>query len=497
MLAKEFYARCNDETRKLLQAYIISMYEMGTFDDDISDKYKIPLYDSNKWCVREVAIFLFIFFNTYFNTDLGKVITEHGNLNIQNFNVNKKIIHEMEDAYSNDNFEYYYELTFSNYNASASSIVKTYSNYDRTITLERIFVNMFDNGLFKRANRLCDLFRIDDELVAKVRKLAEEKEKFQPNENPFISSQVTDLPYGENLTKKDFAYNPLIGRDKEFRNMCANLLDEETSVILHGKHGVGKTALANGLAYRIQNGEAPQDFRNTTIVRMDASELISGCRLVGMVEERVISIIKSLLNKNAILFIDEIHTLMGLGQGEHENNDVSNILKPYLGDGRIKIIGATTTDEYNIILKNGAFARRFNGIEISVLDNTGVLRILEATIKRYYDTKGISFGASSEVERELLELIIEFTSKEYQNYFINKQLYNPDFALKVLRSGYNFARLDGKESVDIDSLVEGVSNIDFINGTAKSDFENRAKSLTRRKKGSRYDNIIDLGNIGS
>ena len=491
MLAKDFYSRCNIETRKLLKAYIVTMYNFGNSHSRMGNDYKPFYYDVENWSERALVLFYFLYFNIYFETDLGKILIEHGNLNLDDFKIPEKSKELIDDNYKSEFYLDFLEFSFSNYNAHATSLVTAYSNYDRTICLERILVNIFDNHIFEKQSILCRLFKINNELIDKLRKIAEEKEKYQPNDNFISNSSSLNISYGENITQKHFEYNPLIGRNNEFRNMCANLLDDETSVILHGKPGVGKTALIRGLAYRIQNGQAPKPLSNKTIVEINSSELVSGTQYVGLVEKRVLNIINSLLDKNVILFIDEIHTLMGLGQGENSNNDVSNILKPYLGDGRIKIIGATTTEEYCIINENGAFSRRFNGLEIPVLDSYNVLQILEATIERFKDTKGITFGGTSEEQEALLDLIIAFTNKEYNNYFIKKQLYNPDFALKILRSGYNFASLDGKTMVDVESLIEGVRCIDFITNSAKDSFENQAMSRTR-KKSSRNTNVVPV-----
>ncbi|MDE5538930.1 MAG: AAA family ATPase, partial [Bacilli bacterium] len=289
-----------------------------------------------------------------------------------------------------------------------------------------------------------------------------------------------NIKYGNLLTSKEFAHNPLIGRKKEMRKMCALLMDEEKSLIIHGKPGVGKTALINGLAYNIIEGTAPTPLKDAKIIEITGTEIVSGCKLVGMIEERMQEILDEVMRiDNAILFIDEIHTLIGLGAGSNDNNDVSNILKPYLGNGGIKIIGATTTEEYKKIIESGAFARRFNGEEIPIPTEREVLEILQALITRYKETKNIGFFKSHEEEQAILNLIIEFSNRKNPNVVLNKELYNPDLALTILRNGYNFAMLDNLGALDVHHLIEGVESMDYYRERAKQEFKEKALALTR------------------
>ena len=179
--------------------------------------------------------------------------------------------------------------------------------------------------------------------------------------------------------------------------------------------------------------------------------------------------------ENSILFVDEIHMLMGAGASIEDTNDVSNMLKPYLGSGKIKIIGATTDIEYLKIFKNGAFARRFNGLELKELSEEELFRILYSLIERYNQIK---FNYNNDVRDEILHLIICLSDEKYMTL---TPRYNPDFALSVLRNAYNFARYDQKDYLDASSLIEGVEILDTVNVDGKEMFKEEIQRLTRKR----------------
>lgn len=305
---------------------------------------------------------------------------------------------------------------------------------------------------------------------------SKQEKKSEQEKDIILPKKNIELEFGTVLTDHLFKKNPLIGRTKEFRNMCALLMDEEKSLILHGKPGVGKTTLMKGLAYHIQKKTAPNALRNKTIVEMSGTEIVSGAKYRGTLEEKLLEMIDRLIKHgNCILYIDEIHTLIGAGTSMENNLDVSNILKPYLGDGRIKIIGATTTAEYNIIKKDGAFSRRFQALEIKEQTKEEVLQILDRMIAYYEKEKNILFLSNSELKEAILNEILTICEEQYQT--ATPKLYAPDLPLTILRNGYNYALLDEKKEVDIFSVLEGVENTNAINEKGKEYFKSKISPL--------------------
>ncbi|NBX16648.1 MAG: AAA family ATPase [Proteobacteria bacterium] len=190
--------------------------------------------------------------------------------------------------------------------------------------------------------------------------------------------------YGRDLTKlaKDNKLDPVIGRDSEVRRVV-QILSRRTknNPVLIGEPGVGKTAIAEGLAQRIVRGDVPETLKNRTLVALDVAALIAGAKLRGEFEERLKAVLKTVQESagQIILFIDEIHTIVKTGAGEGVM-DAGNMLKPALARGELRCIGATTLDEYRLIEKDPALERRFQPVLVvppSVEDTVTILRGLK------------------------------------------------------------------------------------------------------------------------
>ncbi len=192
--------------------------------------------------------------------------------------------------------------------------------------------------------------------------------------------------YGQDLTEKAKAgkIDPVIGRDEEIRRVI-QVLSRRTknNPVLIGEPGVGKTAIAEGLAQRIVNGDVPESLKNRTLVSLDMGSLIAGAKYRGEFEDRLRAVLKEVIHSDSqiVLFIDELHTVVGAGQGGQGNMDAGNLLKPMLARGELRCIGATTLDEYRkYIEKDAALERRFQQVlvaEPSVEDTISILRGLK------------------------------------------------------------------------------------------------------------------------
>ena len=188
--------------------------------------------------------------------------------------------------------------------------------------------------------------------------------------------------YGTDLVRRarEQKMDPVIGRDTEIRRVL-QILSRRTknNPVLIGEPGVGKTAIAEGLARRIVNGDVPESMRNKRIVSLNIGSMLAGAKYRGEFEERLKSFLKEVTDSNGeiILFIDELHTIVGAGASEGAV-DASNLLKPALARGELRTIGATTLDEYRkYIEKDAALERRFQPVmvsEPSVEDTIAILR---------------------------------------------------------------------------------------------------------------------------
>ncbi len=194
--------------------------------------------------------------------------------------------------------------------------------------------------------------------------------------------------YGRDLTEqaREAKIGPAIGRDKEIRIIARTLTrSKKNNPLLLGDSGVGKTAVIEGLAYNIAHGLAPKFLLNRRIVQIEIGMLVAGTSLRGQFEERIVGIVDEAKNApDVILFIDEIHTIVGAGDTIDSNLDAANILKPALARGEITCIGATTFEEYRkAIAKDPALDRRFRTIDIGEQSVSESLVVVNNVYQRY------------------------------------------------------------------------------------------------------------------
>src|SRR5512140_3150477 len=223
-----------------------------------------------------------------------------------------------------------------------------------------------------------NLYGVREETISLIKEREASKQK---KELPFLAEYARDLTALAQLN----TFDPLVGRDKEVERII-QILSRRTknNPILLGEPGVGKTAIVEGLAQRIVEGAVPLFLASKKILAMDLSLIVAGTKYRGQFEERLKGILKELKeNQDLIVFIDEIHSLIGAGSAEG-SLDAANILKPALSRGEISCIGATTLKEYRkYIEKDRSLLRRFQAITVAPPDEEQTLRILEGVQERY------------------------------------------------------------------------------------------------------------------
>jgi ATP-dependent Clp protease ATP-binding subunit ClpA len=217
--------------------------------------------------------------------------------------------------------------------------------------------------------------------------------------------------------------DPLIGRDRELERTIQVLCRRrKNNPIFVGDPGVGKTAIAEGLALRIQQGKVPEVLKDAQVYSLDMGALVAGTKFRGQFEERLKGVIKALMDKpHSILFIDEIHTIVGAGATSGGTMDASNILKPALAAGKLRCIGSTTYQEFrSAIERDRALARRFQKIDIGEPSVEDTIEILKGLKGRYEEHHSVTYT----------DLAIESAAK-LANVHINERLL-PDKAIDVI-----------------------------------------------------------------
>ncbi len=230
--------------------------------------------------------------------------------------------------------------------------------------------------------------------------------------------------FGLNLTEeaRQGKIDPVIGRDEEIRRVI-EILNRRTknNPVLIGEAGVGKTAVVEGLALKIVNGDVPQKLLNKEVIRLDVVSLVQGTGIRGQFEERMNQLMEEVkADDSIILFIDEVHELVGAGTAGDSSMDAGNILKPALARGELQMVGATTLNEYRIIEKDAALERRMQPVRVDEPTEAETITILKGLQKRYEDFHHVKYTDDA------IESAVKLSSRYIQDRFL------PDKAIDLL-----------------------------------------------------------------
>lgn len=297
-----------------------------------------------------------------------------------------------------------------------------------------------------------DLLNNDDNLTTENMTESIEKKDFDENDKYSLLNK-----FGENFTQKEYLTNPAIGRDLEIQELIVTLLTPEKSAILVGKPGIGKTAIVEGLGYRIKNNNVPDALKGYTIFKLNTASLTGVDPTTNELKIQMIVDNLKTLDK-VMIFIDEIHTLIGTGEN---TLDFANIFKPIIDRGTIKIIGATTSDEYDrYILRDKAFVRRFQKIEVSEPTREMVIQIMMGTYPKFEKRMNIKLKYSDFIKEKIMAFITDATS-EFKRVYETSVRY-PDIALTILQQAFSYASFQNRHEVNIYDIKKAIKTTKLI-----------------------------------
>lgn len=278
--------------------------------------------------------------------------------------------------------------------------------------------------------------------------------------------------YAKNLNQlaNDGKLDPVIGRDEEIRRVL-QILSRRTknNPMLVGEPGVGKTAIAEGLAHRIIQGDVPENLKNKVVYSLDMGALIAGAKYKGEFEERLKSVVKEVTSAEGdiVLFIDEIHTLVGAGGGEGAM-DAANILKPALARGELRAIGATTLDEYQKYFeKDKALERRFQKVMVDEPDTESAISILRGIKEKYEAHHQVR------IKDDAIIAAVELSQRYITNRFL------PDKAIDLMDEAASKLRMEiNSKPEELDVLDRKIMQLEIeIEAIKRENDETKLKSL--------------------
>lgn len=336
------------------------------------------------------------------------------------------------------------------------------------------------------------LYLLQAREVSKLRVLRyishNKKDETAPSQTPSEDKEPTKSKnpleeFATNLNEraKKGRIDPLIGRDAEIERTAQVLCRRrKNNPLLVGEAGVGKTAIAEGLAWLIVNGRAPKPLAETVIYSLEVGSLVAGTKFRGDFENRMKALLEALKEQpNAVLFIDEIHTMIGAGSTMNSSMDMSNLIKPALSNGELRCIGSTTFNEYRQIFeKDHALSRRFQKIDVvepSVTDTVGILKGLKERYEKHHHVQYTD---------EALEAAASLSARYIQDRFL------PDKAIDVMDEAGARTRLsqttkddEAATVIDVPAIEEVVAKIARIPPKSVSkDDKDTLKNLERNLK---------------
>ena len=353
---------------------------------------------------------------------------------------------------------------------------------DDFVTIERILMALLDSN--DAISKLLSDNQIDKKKLHNIINELRNGEKVKSQNAEDTYQSLEKYALNLNHLAKTGKLDPVIGRDEEIRRVI-QILSRRTknNPILIGQPGVGKTAIAEGLAHRIINGDVPENLKSKSLYSLDMGALIAGAKYKGEFEERLKAVVKEVTSADGeiILFIDEIHTLVGAGGGEGAM-DAANILKPALARGELRSIGATTLDEYQKYFeKDKALERRFQKVMVNEPDTESSITILRGIKEKYETHHKVIIKDSAIISA------VELSQRYISDRFL------PDKAIDLIDEAASLLRMEmNSKPVELDELDRKIMQLEIQKEAMKREKNNAEVERINRELADLNDRKTDL-----
>lgn len=294
------------------------------------------------------------------------------------------------------------------------------------------------------------------------------------------------------LNDKVYDSEPAFERNKEVNEVITSLAGLKKSPLLVGLSGVGKTTIVEELVYKIQNDDVPRFLKDKKIVEVDISNIISGTNYRGDLEKNFEALVNYAIKNNAILFIDEIHRIVGAGATSKDDNDISEMLKKVMDRDNIKVIGTTTEDEYNKYFSDNALKRRFDRIDIKEPSNKDLRIIIEKVFKNYSSSFEISLDNINYILDQIIEILINLTSKDSRNQMDIEN--NPSLVIGIIDKAFSDARVNSEDNLSIDNIITAIASSSRIYEMSREKAISKLKLIEPKSMKLYNDNVVKFSN---
>jgi len=364
------------------------------------------------------------------------------------------------------------QLQFSN-NASKTllaSLNKAQQMGDQYVTIEHLLLGLMDSK--DSASQILKDAGLTQSLLQKAIQEMRKGSKVSSSSAEESYQSLSKFAKNLNALAREGKLDPVIGRDEEIRRVV-QILSRRTknNPLLIGEPGVGKTAIAEGIAHRIINGDVPENLLDKTIFSLDMGALVAGAKYKGEFEERLKAVVKEVQEGDGsiILFIDEIHTLVGAGGGEGAM-DAANILKPALARGELRSIGATTLNEYQKYFeKDKALERRFQKVLVEEPDRDNAIAILRGLKEKYENHHKV------QIKDDAIIAAVELSQRYITDRFL------PDKAIDLIDEAASMIRMEmNSKPVELDQIEREILQLEIERAAIKR--ENNETRLAQIEK---------------
>ena len=337
----------------------------------------------------------------------------------------------------------------------------------------------------------CDKFTYNEKIQLK-NFIDDINNKKQINNNPSNRLNVDSInKYGVLLNTKCYDKEPAIAREKEVNDLIVSLATDKKVPILVGPSGVGKTSIVDELVYRIKNNEVPKFLQNKYIFELHLSNAVAGAKYRGEFEEHLSEVFKFAIKNDVILFIDEFHTVFGTGASEYDKNDAAAMIKTYIDRYNLKVIGATTTEEYNEYIVHDALKRRFDVIKVNELDNSKLHDVVLSTINNYAIFKHvlISNDVNNYID-QIINILLELTQEKNRRF--DDKTYNPDLLVSIIDRAFAYLYVDNDYELEIKHFIMAINDNERIYDYSKEEAIKKLNHIDIVDNKNVDNNIIDF-----